>query len=346
MTFGRWEISSIQIYLYCTCIDTLAGKQDYMEFYQWLKTKNLSNLDKDKIDEYHEEYLDDYGDRRSFSKLFLNLPPSVKSWLNQNISIQQSNVYEVVESRNETELVRRLIDYFYKSWRNPFTHQSVTRPVEFIDGINSLDEHYSRIGISDLAKREWFCQPDSFHIGNENIKWHLWHRKEIDPAFILKIIIQSVVFQWLDINVTEELVTKIVYRFNRLYWMYAYIHEIRGNAEYIDLWRDINEEYSPKIVSNLRSFGVPQLSSTASSKILELFRADNVMEKSLREHIQGYIKCVTNINILIADLNKEYPRIIKRKRKLLRFMAHSNSLIHIQSCLELATIQSKTDGNV
>jgi hypothetical protein len=76
-------------------------------------------------------------------------------------------------------------------------------------------------------------------------------------------------------------------------------------------YRAINEDYSQEFVSNLRDFGIYTLSSKASTKVIELFWANNIMEDSLREKIQKYIERVASINLLISNFNTAHPRYEK-----------------------------------
>ncbi len=312
LAFYRWELSSIQIYLYCTCVDTLAGKPKYVEFHDWLKNEDLVKLDSKKIDEYHDKYLFEYGNKRSFDKFFNELSPTVKSWLNQNVSIQKSQLVEVPDDRDEEKLIEHLIDYFYRYWRNPFTHQSITRPVDFFPDIFSLNEYYSQIDDTfHLATREWVRQPTAFELSKEKGEWNFWHKKEIDLAVILRIVIQAVVFKWLKLDLTDDIINRIVYRIQRLHWLYSYIHEIRINADDLGSWKEIRENYSSDHISSLRNSGVLHLSLVASNKLIEFLHGQNPFEEQQREYLREYIECVTKINTQIEFFNKEHPRLEK-----------------------------------
>jgi hypothetical protein len=299
--FGGWELPSLQIYLYCTCMDTLAGKEKYLKFHEWLKMQDLSNLDGTKIDEYYKSYNKTEGNREGFRRLFNGLSPQVKTWLNTNIAIQKSNEYEVLIERDQDDFLRRLIEYFYSYWRNSFTHNSMTQPVD----IFGLD--YLRNSLEET--NEWHQESTNITFGESKTKWSLWHKKELDIFIIARVIIHSIAFQWLDVEITDELINKNVHFLNRLQWMYLYIDEIRENAHDLDLWKELEEEYGQKFVSDLRNSGIFLLRYKASSRMLEFFWSNNGFEVGLRKHIQEYINHITEINAAISNFNRENPRL-------------------------------------
>ncbi|MEW5940461.1 MAG: hypothetical protein AB1750_12400, partial [Chloroflexota bacterium] len=183
----------------------------------------------------------------------------------------------------------------------------VTRPVDFFPDINSLDDYYSQVEeLSYITKQEWFRQPVDFKLNNGKTLWSLWHRKNVDIEMVLRIIIQSAVFQCLKIDITDDTIAKLVYLFHRLHWMYEYIHEIRWNAKYLESWKEISDINSRDYLSYMQRYGIYRLSLTATKQVLEFFAANNNMENSLRKHFQEYIERVNSINNLISEFNQNH----------------------------------------
>lgn len=294
--FERSELRSIQMYLYCTCIDTLAGEPDFKDFYNWIRQKD--DLSKSNIDKYHEEYLKQYGNWRNFKKLFGNLIPKISGWLNENVAFKLA-FYEKKSPNKIPEIDILLARYFYNYWRNPFTHQSVTRQ------FNVFDENWRSQHLPDNQK-QWDYDEFILEDKDDEWRWCLWYKKELDVRIIARLIIHLFIFQQLEIPITDELINKNVYFLQRLHWIYKYIHEIRKNENQIRQWTKVEGEQIHQFLPGLRSSGyVHLLHSEAANKMLEFFVANNALENDL-PYIREYVNYVNEANNLIYNFNIEF----------------------------------------
>jgi hypothetical protein len=318
-TFWRWEISSLQVYLFCTCLDALSGKIKAERFPEWFPKQNLENLDVEKVLVLWEKHQNEYGNRKNFLEFFETLPSQSKSWLTNNIIIQRSNKFEVDTKQKHSEdyFVRMLAEYFYAAWRNPFTHQARTHPVDDRWQIDELDDYYS--GIETLAhsvNREWIAQPMEFDLKGDGRKWRLWHKKHLDLITILRVIVQNVVCQRLGVDVTADTIEKSLYALGRLHWLYTFIHSQRINYELIASWKGVKTNYTEEDLSALSDFGIPRLRLKASEKLIEFYWADNISENSLRGRLKEQIKLVRMANSRIDKFYESHPRLEKYDKDL------------------------------
>src|SRR5574341_362598 len=215
--FGR-DLPSLEIYLLFTCLDTLAGPAQYIEFPIWLKkqlgSEHLS-LSCGDVAEYHDQYKIEHGIGRNLRDLFNNLPPSVKGWLSSNVRIGYTqNNEEVICWKEKDQLPRYLCDYFYNVRRNLFTHSSVALPTEIAHNINPPSEN------NEAGETAWYTpwsgygySPDS---SRPNEVWICQYKQGIDEAHILRMIIWGAIINRLKIAVSMESVEAQVANHSRL----------------------------------------------------------------------------------------------------------------------------------
>lgn len=135
----RYQSDALQIYLLCTCFDTLAGQSSHKRFDVWAREKDDDSLQSNPKPESNqelaiwyklttkrlfEEYLDDYGVVRNFRRMFNELPDVLQHALTDSFTVIREN--ETTEHWNELppdKKLRRIVDYLFAR-RNKFTHNS------------------------------------------------------------------------------------------------------------------------------------------------------------------------------------------------------------------------------
>lgn len=291
----RVEIPSLEVYLLVTCLDTFAG-QDHQQFPEWLKQQPpsvCSSLEDCLV--LFEQWRAECGPRRNLRNLFLALLPSVNEWLSDNVVIQRANKDfdpENVEREPDT-LVKRLFQYFYDLRRTEFTHRSRTRHTPVTEHIGASDEW--QISLFSGYK---------FKLG-DNRTWTLYHRRGLDEATILRIIIQSVGFQMLglDAELSKQVVEVQLASHSRLAAVYGFINEVKSNAYILSLWGNFEE--SEQLHSYLSEAEVPSLQTEWSTALIEQFRYPP--ERHWRQTITQYRRYVDQLNLAIADFNNSHP---------------------------------------
>jgi len=309
--FFRWDLSSLEVYLYCTCIDTLASKEGYVEFKNWIRKQNTEDLTVEKVIALQQEHSNEFGNKKNFFGVFHKLPLPLKSWLAKNIAFLEwaKSEHEIQEERDANKTVEDLATYLYSVWRNPFTHGAKTHPVDSKWDIDRLDDYYLGISsLTSLADHEWVQQPMSFSLKNNSQEWNLWHKKHLDINTILRVVIQCIVYDLLQIEVTEHLIEKNVQYINRHHSLYTFIHTLRINTEALETWTEVNVANTSDAIYELIYRGIPQLTSGSIDQLLGFFKAHNPFEKSLRTQINRYKDQVTKINLEIQGFNKCHPR--------------------------------------
>lgn len=291
----RFEIPSLEVYLLVTCLDTCAG-QKYQQFPEWLKQQSPSRCSsQDDCLALFEQWREDFGSRRNLKNLFIGLPLTVKDWLSSNIVIQRANKEfdpESIEQKPD-EVVNRLFQYFYDLRRNEFTHGSYTHHTPRTEHIGLFDE--------------WqICLFSGYQFDlGDGRTWTLYHRKGLDEATILRIIIQSVGLQilGLDAELSEQVIEVQLASYSRLAAVYGFIDEVRSNAHLLSLWSTFEE--NEKFRSCLTEVEIPSLQTEWSVALLEQFRYPS--ERHWQETVAQYQRYVDQLNYSIADFNTSNP---------------------------------------
>ncbi len=214
------ELPAIGIYLLVTCLDTLAGKAQFVDFRDWLKDQpDVTDLNLEGIIGLYTRYMGEYGVGKNLRALFDNLPLCTKEWLAKNVVIREIDQPLSVEGQDPNLLVKRLYTYFYEIRRNEYTHGSFPKQVSTADDIRPPDE------------AGWWVTPASgTHFAldrrNRNKLWNFAYRQGLDEATILRLIIHSAALQMLNIQVTEELINLNLGNFSRLDGLYSFMGEV------------------------------------------------------------------------------------------------------------------------
>ncbi len=305
------EIPTLEIYLLCTCLDTIAGKSEYREFDTWVKEKkfssdNLFNIS--QVIDLHNEYQNEYGINKNLKKLFSSLASEVKSWLIEHVVIQQEANPNISFATSSDKLVAQLHKFYFDVWRNAYTHSSVTRKsgitIEFIEELGNGPE--------------WIlAQPSPFEFTRKNKKkWNIYHRADVDLSLILRVIVYSAALQFLGIKPSKEIIDNYLSNLQKTRLSYWVLHEFRDNQTLLNFWlriRFIREtlEVTPIIeyLDRFIEYHFPTLASTSIKGLLKLLDSNDDFEKQLIEPLQEYLQLIQEFNSNIASFNKDNPPI-------------------------------------
>jgi hypothetical protein len=147
------HLDALEVYLLCTCLDTLAGKENYYDVQNWLKARKTKpaihgSIEKNdhltKVESLGERfsaalfqsvtseilniYNKNYGINQNIRQLILDLPESLKRFFADQYIIYQygdESGKEKWENKSvDVKLKNIFIDYIFKFRRNKFTHES------------------------------------------------------------------------------------------------------------------------------------------------------------------------------------------------------------------------------
>lgn len=151
-TLDGFDRDALEVYLLCTCLDTLAGRDNYVDFPDWLKTSKEVHSGVTEKEAYLREqfnsqkvfskklyksilerliniYLDNYGVRRNIHTLIRNLPEKIKQELSTSYKILKvNNTTEKWENMSVDQRLKVIFDYLLECRRNKYTHSAQTFP--------------------------------------------------------------------------------------------------------------------------------------------------------------------------------------------------------------------------
>ena len=193
--FNLVELPSIEVYLLCTCLDTLAGQAGHVDFVTWLHDKATSeSLTLNEIRRAYSQYQEEQGVGRNLRHLFETLPQVTKVWVAQNVRLAPFKRQRSSENEGHETLIKELYRYFYHTRRNAFTHGGISRRTSVAADIVQPIEH-----------DRWWTGGTSFS-----------HRVGIDEATILRVIIHSTALKLLSIDSTQELISANIKHHSRV----------------------------------------------------------------------------------------------------------------------------------
>lgn len=186
-------LPSTEVYLLCTCLDTLAGKAVHKSFPDWTKEQPTTMDWWKDTETVWSRYQDEYGVGRNLEALYGALPQSAKDWLVSNVAIRRADQPLAPEQQDVGKLLKRLYRYFYNIRRNAYTHSSVSHPTHVADDIR------------EPTDGEWWVAPVLaaqfvFDRKKPKQKWNLSYRQGLDEATILRIIINAIALDMLGIE--------------------------------------------------------------------------------------------------------------------------------------------------
>jgi hypothetical protein len=289
-------LPNIELYLLCTCLDTLAGKdKGHKDFDAWIKEKHdeNSNLPVSEVISLYQLYRDEYGIGSNLRKLFKNLPSPAQIWLSQNVKFQKHEQEIAQEELNLEEFLVALQKYFFNIWRNAFTHSSLIRNILTEDLLGSL---------KFIDPEEWILVlPSGVKVGKGG-KLDLYRKAKVDLSFILRFITHISCLQILGVEVTENIIEKVVRNLHRIHTFYFLLYELRKNHEMLLAWNRMEDNDLAWCVN----FGVSELITNEVQKSIELF--DLIpQEIQIKQKIDGYFQLISNINLVLLEFKKNVP---------------------------------------
>jgi hypothetical protein len=145
------RIDDLELYLLCTCLDTLAGKDNYFDLQNWLKVRRRTGVHgvrekfrilqtaeeekkylsqesfQDTLEQILRIYNKNYGINKNIAQLVLSLPDAIKTEFADQYVIYRESQENTQETWNEKTTDEKLktifIDYLFKYRRNKYTHE-------------------------------------------------------------------------------------------------------------------------------------------------------------------------------------------------------------------------------
>lgn len=299
----RIELPSIEIYLLCSCIDTLAGSPSHVDFRDWVKKQTHVHCSGvEEICDLYARYTEEHGVSKPIRLLFTNLPQAAKAWLSSNVIIRPADEPLIVGQQDTDELLALLYLYFFNIRRHPFTHSSESRHTPRADDIRE-----------PKSDGWWFTPVSGTHVvlrpGSSKREWNVSYREGLDEGTILRLIVHIVALGILGIEATTEMIQISLRNYSRLSALYALVDEVQENAAMVHHWSDLVEEP----ISQWSDFGLfvfcqemPLLSAQRSHIMLRRFE-ENPLESGLKQITSQYVLLIEQINAAISEFNQSFP---------------------------------------
>jgi hypothetical protein len=317
------ELPSIEIYLLCSCIDTLAGSPSHVDFRDWVKKQPDVHCSRiEEVCDLYTKYQQQHGVTKPIHLLFTNLPRAAKDWLLENVVIRPADEPLEVGKQAPEKLLDLLYRYFFDVRRHPFTHSSVSLFTTIADDIR------------EPTPNGWWVRPASgtcvvLKPGSSKREWHVSYREGLDESIILRLIVHIVALGILGIEVTNEVIQTNLRNYSRLGALYAVVREVHQNAALVHHWSDlIGRPVSQWAEFGLVAFyqGIPALSAQRSNIMLRRFD-ENPLESGLEQITKQYVQLIEQINATIFEFNESFPPLGDEEPPEVRWQA-------IKQCLE------------
>jgi len=219
------QLSSLEVYLLVTCIDTLSGNPKFKPVDQYIKDELNDDKSYSKFDivKMLSDYREIYGPRHTIKQEFLNLSDAHKEWIAHNVAFQDmSSLINLSKKHQDKEiLLKKLFKYFYDRRRIEYTHESKTRSTTIDRYPKELTEGWSPSlsGWDDLSdKKKRFRTPI------------LWYRTGLDEGIILKVILHGVVLRKMKIIPDISVIERYLLNELRIKTINGLIREIENNS--------------------------------------------------------------------------------------------------------------------
>jgi hypothetical protein len=244
------------------------------------------SLTLNEIQRAYSQYQEEQGVGRNLRHLFETLPQVTKVWLAENVRLDRFKRQRSSENEGHETLMKALHKYFYHTRRNAFTHESISR-------ITSM--------ASDIVQP---VEQDHWWTGGTV---HFSHRRGIDEATILKVIIHSAALKLLSIESTQELMSANIKHHSRVNAAYAFLNEVDGNSLTLSYWPRMEEARMKDYRTFLMCHGIPLLESKSTQMMIERYDQNSSFESQMCEMTSQYLDEVQKMNSAITDFNKTNP---------------------------------------
>lgn len=310
-SWNRMQADALQVYLLCTCFDTLAGPTHFHHFHEWVSQEGqeplvgviLSKLGTPTsptpgwytaaTKRLGEEWLESHGVGRSFKRFFFDLPSVLRRELQQSYAV----IKEDQEERGawgglpeETQL-RRIVDYLFKLRRNTFTHQARIVP--------------TFVPVQGLAGWVRFIRPDMW-----DYSVFLQNADQVRGEIaLLRIVLIGAIRQMLGYPVDDA--------FCELHWkverarraIRLALRELIRNESlrsiFLRQW-PVNLATAPPFArpNRLANAALGNLGRSRDVQFSWFFPLTADDDRTMREEIMDYVAEVERINSLVADFQK------------------------------------------
>jgi hypothetical protein len=319
------ELPSIEVYLLCTCLDTLAGQGEYTSFDEWLENQNIKEgLAITDVISLYNQYADECGIGKNLHRLFTNLPECFKNWLASNVKLVQEGKPLLDNEIDKAQLVDNLYKFFYEYLRNAYTHSGVSRRIKIADDI-----------FEPIDDGAWVTPVEGTLFPlirkRRNQLWNFSYREGLDLATLLRLIIYAAVVRFIDFELNNDLISKNIRMYSRLNSFYAFINEVSANSNWLNYLENLDERQI--FGSDLMFIEFPLLWSNASKRLVGRYNKESPLDLSYVEFTNQYITYVNGLNTEINIFNEINPRSTRAsenkilyQRKLIDFIRNLKNL--------------------
>lgn len=131
-----YDIEALSLYLLLTCVDTIAGKEKYLGFSEWLSVNQKISedecIDLDWIKNKEDEYKAAYGIGRRFKELLnYGLSKKLKNDLVQNFVVARldngsvnKDSWKAWKTADDSGKLKKIVNVLFEQIRNKYTHSS------------------------------------------------------------------------------------------------------------------------------------------------------------------------------------------------------------------------------
>ncbi len=131
-----YDIEALVLYLLLTCVDTLAGQDEYKKFSEWLEIKKVSFseeiIDLNWIKAKEKEHKEMFGIGRNFKNLLTDgISNQLKKRMIENFAVTKldnggvnKDSWKAWELANDNEKLKKIAKTLFEQIRNKYTHTS------------------------------------------------------------------------------------------------------------------------------------------------------------------------------------------------------------------------------
>lgn len=330
------DFASLQLYLLCTCIDTLANPT-WLPFNDWLRTKktkyhiterneqlssileNINNIQ--DIESFtlailtlYKNYLLHHGTSKKFGTLFLESPDFLKEFIASSYMIFDGDKnYLLPEERQKwfektvDEKLSIIAAYLYKYRRNKFTHQSRSFSTTWESFFQTPEEALNTRPYKPSGALLHFWVDD-----NPQNDVELVVNTRQNEIFLLKNMLIVRCRKLLGLKDTEEFLRKREQRHHRSLIIKNVILDLEFN------WKAY-KFYSIKWLAyehdKDRYNGLPEFQLAWLEAALELDYSEyGIPQDSILQDAKAIIRLLTKLNEPIRVVNLDFPPLYIRNR--------------------------------
>jgi hypothetical protein len=341
----KWQcmkINELEVYLLCTCLDTLAGKNNYYDLGNWLRARSSKSgihgfntrerylemvegsgdqfsvsLFQNALQKIIEIYTVNYGINQNIRQLLLNLPEGIKKTITDQYLIFRAydrDGGEALKNKSFDDKIKTIfIDYLFRSRRNKYTHEGTVIPS--IGGICSAREALSK-GKFDILPWE----PIAFE--NSGKKF-IVECKYGDEALFLREVILICLAHILGV-LNDNWISRYrkAERIKRA--LIGLAEEIKYNNRVMQGYFGVLTE-AIKVINN----GSPKFITNVSETIVA--EADTFLFPVYIDSVRDYIYSAMHFNQNIDSIDPEKVGFHKNKEMVSKLIEGSNIQSRVQS---------------